>query len=159
MYLKITATITHTNISRKYIFSALKFKEIDIATQIKKEAHAADQFNKDVITHDETRISMGRDPIKIPSQEEQEQDKDWGSKYPDWQKMRWKMFKEPELLIQSIDEPYSIASKAAIANRSIAVTSQQGEEAKKEGAEVKKQEQKAKAPLPKAVVALGANSK
>lgn len=29
MYLKITATITHTNISRKYIFNALKFKEID----------------------------------------------------------------------------------------------------------------------------------
>jgi hypothetical protein len=93
---------------------------------------------------------MGRDPIKIPSQEEQEQDEDWGSKYPDWQKMRWKMFKEPELLIQSIDEPYTLASKAAIANRSTAVTSQQGEEAKKEGAEVKKQEQKAKAPLPKA---------
>lgn len=29
MYLKITATITQTNISTKYIFNALKFREID----------------------------------------------------------------------------------------------------------------------------------
>lgn len=29
MYLKITATSTQTNISRKYIFNALKFSEMD----------------------------------------------------------------------------------------------------------------------------------
>jgi hypothetical protein len=128
----------------------LKFKEIDISTQIKKEAHYADQFNKDIVTHDEARIAMGRDPIELPSQEEQENDQDWGSRYPDWQKMRWKMFKEPELLIQSIDEPYSLVSKAAIANRSLGVTAQQAQEATADIEKVKKEKQKTKTSLPKA---------
>jgi hypothetical protein len=116
----------------------LKFKEIDITTQIKKEAHYADQFNKDILYHDEARISMGREPIVIPSQEEQEKDLDWASKYPEWAKMRWKMFKEPELLIQSIDEPYSLAAKAALSNRSVGMTQTEGTRSTKETAAAEK---------------------
>jgi hypothetical protein len=111
----------------------LKFREIDIATQIKKEAHYADQFNKDVVTHDEARISMGRDPIIVPTMEEQQANADLGEKYPDWNKMRWKMFEEPKLLIQAIDEPFSLAAKAAVANKSIGMTEEQAGQAAKEG--------------------------
>lgn len=123
----------------------LKFKEIDIDTQIKKEAHYADQFNKDLITHDEARTKTGSDPIKIPSQEEQEFDQDWESKYPEWHKMRWKMFEEPKLLIQALDEPYSLVAKAAKANSSIGVTGEQVQEATSDQQAVIKQKQDADA--------------
>lgn len=95
----------------------LKFKEIDVELKIKKEAHYADQFNKDMITWDEARIGVGLEPIPIPSQKEIESDQDLSEQYPEWYKTRWKLFEEPKILMQSIDEPYSkLAKDVAKAN-------------------------------------------
>lgn len=91
----------------------LFFKEIDIDAQVKKEAHYADQFAKDMITLDEARIAQGREPILIPSAEEVESGSDTPDKFPDWNRMRWKLFQLPTLLIQAIDEPWSPAAKAS----------------------------------------------
>jgi ribosomal protein L37AE/L43A len=100
----------------------LKFKEIDVDAQIKKENHHADLFEKDILNHDEARIRMGLEPWVIPTPEEVQNRTDTPDNFPEWNKSRWKMFKEPELLIQSIDEPYSPAALAASQNNSLGVT-------------------------------------
>lgn len=127
----------------------LKFKEIDIEAQIKKEAHYADQFNKDLVSWDEARIKIGLDPILVPSPEEAENGTDNPEQYPEWHKTRWKLFEEPKLLMQSIDEPYSLAAKAAVANNSIGVTGQQATDAgnEKKEQEVALEKEKAKAKI------------
>lgn len=127
----------------------LKFKEIDIEAQIKKEAHYADQFNKDLVSWDEARIKIGLDPILVPSPEEAENGTDNPEQYPEWHKTRWKLFEEPKLLMQSIDEPYSLAAKAAVANNSIGVTGQQATDAgnEKKEQEVAMEKEKAKAKI------------
>jgi hypothetical protein len=101
----------------------LKFKEIDIDAQIKKEAHLADQFNKDVITHDEGRRRMGYEPIIIPTPEEIDNEQDIAANFPEWHKTRWKMFEMPKLLIQALDEPYSPISRALAKDNSVSMTS------------------------------------
>ena len=101
----------------------LKFKEIDIDAQIKKEAHLADQFNKDLITHDESRRRMGYEPLVIPTPEEIETGADVAENYPEWHKTRWKMFEMPKLLIQALDEPYSPIAKALAKDNSVSMTS------------------------------------
>lgn len=132
----------------------LKFKEIDIEAQIKKEAHYADQFAKDVLTWDEARTKIGYDPIIVPTPEEAENGNDNPDLYPEWHKTRWKLFEEPKLLIQSIDEPYSLAAKAAVANNSIGVTGQQaqesGDEKKQLEVDLEKEKTKAKVAVAKA---------
>lgn len=107
----------------------LKFKEIDLDHQIKKEAHYADQFNKDIITLHEARAGIGRQPFSIPTPDESENDPEISSKYPEWYATRWKLIGEPTVLIQSIDEPYSPAAKAAAAARSTEITESGNEEA------------------------------
>lgn len=141
----------------------LKFKEIDIEAQIKKEAHYADQFNKDMITWDEARTKIGFDPIIVPTPEEAENGTDHPEAYPEWHKTRWKLFKEPELLIQSIDEPYSLAAKMAVMNNSIGLTGQQAkestEEKKKQEVDLEKEKTKAKVAVAKAKPAPKATSR
>lgn len=100
----------------------IKFKEVDLDYQIKKEAHYADQFNKDMISQDEGRMKIGLEPIRMPSPDEIESEQDLSMKYPGWYKTRWKLFEEPKLLIQALDEPYSMAAKAAAMSRSTSTT-------------------------------------
>lgn len=97
----------------------LKFKEIDIDAQIKKQAHYTDQFNKDTITHDEARRFMGFEPIEMPDPEESRAGTVDLSQYPEWMKTRWVMFDRPKLLIQALDEPYSPVSQAVATDNSI----------------------------------------
>lgn len=67
IYLKITATITHTNISKKYIFNALKFKEIDskIVLFIKNIIGATKMVMQTQIT---AKIMVGAVNLKIKYQ-------------------------------------------------------------------------------------------
>ena len=127
----------------------LKFKEIDLEYQIRKEAHYADQFNKNVITHHEARMGAGRQPIRFPTAEEIESDPDISSKYPEWFATYWKLIDEPKSLIQSMDEPYTATAKAAAASPSTSVTSSQVAEAGEEKKEVEKELIKAR-PTPAA---------
>lgn len=91
----------------------LKFREIDQEAKVKKESHAADLFTKDIITHDEARQRLGLEPLKLPTFDEVQEGTDEPDQYPEWSRMRWKLFEEPKLLIQAMDEPYSAAAKAA----------------------------------------------
>ena len=107
----------------------LKFKEIDVDAQIKKEAHNADQFIKGAITHDELRTRDGNEPITIPTRQEMDSEIDTADKYPEWHKMYWKLFEEPKLLIQALDEPFSPTAKAIARSQSLEPTSADMEEA------------------------------
>lgn len=100
----------------------LKFHEIDIDKRIKLETHAADMYMKHGTTHDELRISQGKEPLQIPDGTEATDDP---KAFPDWSKTFWKLIEEPKALIQAMDEPYSAASKAAAENKATAVDPQQ----------------------------------
>jgi len=131
----------------------MKFKEIDVDAQIKKENHYADLFDKDVIDHDEARRGTGREPLEIPTRDEIESEEDTAIKYPQWHRMRWKLFKEPELLIQSLDEPWSAAARATAKN-SLTELSQKdieevGKEKNKQEIELEKERSKAKVAVAK----------
>lgn len=100
----------------------LKFKEIDIEQQIKREAHIVDQFNKHAVTWPEVRERMGLEPILVPSIDEVQAGTDTPDKYPEWNNTWWKLFRLPELLIQALDEPWSPAAKAAARDNSLPMT-------------------------------------
>lgn len=100
----------------------LKFKEIDTNDKIKKEAHAADLFSKDIVTHDEARRTLGLEPLKLPSAEEVQSEQDLAVTYPEWARTRWKLFEEPKLLIQALDEPYTAASIAVAKNNATSIS-------------------------------------
>lgn len=81
----------------------LEFREVDIDKQVKIENQAADMFNKNAITWDEMRRDIGRDPIAIPDDPETTD----RTQYPEWFNTHWKLFQEPEKLINAGDESYS----------------------------------------------------
>ena len=100
----------------------LQFREIDLEMQIRKESHAADQFQKNTITWDEARNRMGLEPIRIPSPEEVENGTDTLDQFPEWNRINFKLFDMPKVLAQSIDEPWSPAAKAAAKDNSLGIT-------------------------------------
>jgi hypothetical protein len=119
----------------------LRFKEIDLDAQIKIANHYADLFTKNVLTFDEARrLGPQLEPIRMPSPDEFDSGKDLSAEYPEWHRTHWKLFEEPKLLIQAIDEPYSPTAKAIARANSLSVSqgdldeSQEGadEQAKKE---------------------------
>jgi hypothetical protein len=132
----------------------LKFKEIDVDSQIKKENHAADLFAKDIIDHDESRRRIGLEPWIIPNPDEVESETDTPESFPQWHKSRWKMYQLPTLLIQSMDEPWSPTAKAAAADSSLPVTTKSNEESanerNKQEVDLEKEKTKAKVAVAKA---------
>lgn len=110
----------------------LKFKEIDLDHQIKKENHHADLFAKNAITIHEARIGMGRQPFDIPTSLEAQEIEDLAEQFPEWHSTFWKLIDEPKALIQAVDEPFTPAAKAAAASRSTSVTETQRVEAGEE---------------------------
>ena len=130
----------------------LKFKEIDIDAQIKKETHMADQFAKDMITHDEGRRRIGYEPLIIPTPEEIENEQDTAESFPEWNKTRWKMFEMPKLLIQALDEPYSPIARALAKDNSVSMTSSDFSETGRQQEQRDLDLVKAKKPDPKPVV-------
>ena len=125
----------------------IKFKEIDIEQQIKREAHIVDQFNKHAVTWPELRKRMGYQPILMPSAEEVQAGADTPDLYPEWNQTYWKLFRLPELLVQSIDEPWSPAARASAADNSLPMTEQGNKKSTEEQQqyEVNIEKEKAKA--------------
>lgn len=111
---------------------ALKFREIDLDYQIKKENHMGDLYNKNIVSFHEARMGIGKQPMRIPSAAEIESDPDISDKYPEWFATFWKLIDEPKSLISSMDEPYTAAAKAAAASRSTTVTPAQVSESNSE---------------------------
>lgn len=98
---------------------SLKFKEIDVDAKIKKDNHYADLFNKNAISHDEMRIGMGLEPIELPTQEESRNGTDTSEKYRAWHRLNWKLFEEPKMMMQAMDEPWSLEARSAVNNPSL----------------------------------------
>lgn len=132
----------------------LKFKEIDIDAQIKKEAHHADQFAKDIVTWDEARTKIGYEPILVPTREEIDSEQDTAKKYPEWHKTRWKLFEEPKLIIQSLDEAWTPIAKAVSKSASLELSEgdivKAGEETKQKEKELEQEKAKGKIAVEKA---------
>lgn len=105
----------------------LYFAEIDIQNKMELEQHAVELWKNNGITYDEFRALLGYEPIIIP---EDPSDQDM-KKYPEWSMTYWKLIEEPTNMIRSSDEPYSPLALAAAESRSVAVTSQSLETAKK----------------------------
>jgi hypothetical protein len=116
----------------------LQFHEIDIENRIEQEKHSIEVFKANGLTYSEFRTSLGREPIFIPD-DPNDQDP---AKYPEWHQTHWKLFHEPEQLIRSIDEAFTPQAKAAAEARSAAVTKGQLETSKKEQQEIEKKRQK-----------------
>jgi hypothetical protein len=132
----------------------LVFREIDTEAKIKKQSHAADLFAKDIITHDEARKELGLEPLRLPSFEDVQNGTDGAEQYPEWNRMRWKLFAEPQLLISASDEPFSPASIAAAKNPATAVAPEDideaGDKQNEQEMELEKEKTKAKIAVAKA---------
>lgn len=107
----------------------LQFNEIDIDSQIKLEAHSADQFDKHLITQDEARLRIGKEPLKIPTQEEAAEEEDLSVAFPDWHRTFFKLIQEPIELIKATKTSNSPAGQAAAANPNTSVSPEHNEEA------------------------------
>lgn len=118
----------------------LKFREIDVDAKIKKDNHLADLFQKNAISHDEMRTGMGFEPLEIPTREETRSGKDTEEKYRVWHRINWKLFDEPKMLIQAIDEPWSLEARAAAQNASIELGQAELNEAQAEQAKAVQRE-------------------
>lgn len=118
----------------------LQFNEIDLASKLETEKHFSEMFSANGLTWDEFRERLGEKPIDVP---EDPEDQD-PSKYPEWHKTNWKLFKEPENLIRAVDEPASPAAKQAAENRSLGTTTAQVQAAGEEQRVMKKEEAKIK---------------
>jgi len=120
---------------------SLRFKEIDLEAQIKVANHYTDLFTKNVITFDEARrLGPQLEPIEMPSPEEFDQGEDLSARYPAWHRTYWKLFEEPKLLIQAIDEPYSPAAKAVAKSNATTISQPDLDEAQAAGEEVAEKE-------------------
>lgn len=131
----------------------LKFKEIDLDYQIKKEEHYAEQFTKNIISHHEARTRAGLQPMRLPTAEEIDGDPNIAEKYPEWYGTNWKLIEEPKALIQAIDEPYSAGAIAAAANKNTDINSstmeEAGEKQMEHEVELEKEKGKAKVAIAK----------
>lgn len=100
---------------------SLSFYEIDLMNKIDKEKHAIELFKANGLTFDEFRTELGKEPILLP---ENPEDQDH-TKSPRWFNTYWKVFEEPTLLIKAIDEGYLASTYALASTPSSSVTSQQ----------------------------------
>ena len=102
----------------------LKFKEIDIEARQAKENHVVDMFLKNAITHDEMRQMMGLEPF---------QGEGWptANSKPrmfikgdgDFAKTNYGLIERDKVILQSLDEPGTDASKAETKSRTTANSS------------------------------------
>jgi hypothetical protein len=93
----------------------LKFKEIDIDAQIKKEAHMADQFAKNLVSQAEARLRVGYEPMQIPTTEDMESmdPTELQRKFPEWHQSFFKLIQEPLELIKAAGNAEANASSMA----------------------------------------------
>ncbi len=93
----------------------LKFKEIDIDAQIKKEAHMADQFAKNLVSQDEARLRVGYEPMRIPTSEDMDamEPSELQTTFQEWHKTFFKLIQEPLELIKSANNAEANAGSMA----------------------------------------------
>ena len=136
----------------------LKFKEIDIDAQIKKEAHMADQFAKNLVSQGEARLRVGYEPMRIPTSEDMEsmEPTELQTQFPEWHQTFFKLIQEPLELIKSANNPEANAASTA-AGKSPATAIQPGdvdeahEKKVEQEMEIEKERSKAKVASAKAI--------
>lgn len=99
----------------------LKFREIDIQTQLARENHLTDIFLKNVITHDEARMEMGRQPFLgdgWPTGTKKSQM--FGKGDGDWARTSYGMIERDKVILQALDEPGTDASQSEAKSRTTA---------------------------------------
>ncbi len=137
---------------------SLKFKEIDIDAQIKKEAHMADQFAKNLVSQDEARLRVGYEPMKIPTSEDMDASdpSELQTQFPEWHRTFFKLIQEPLELVKSANNAEANAgSMAAGKNPSTSVQPGDVDEAHEKKVdqemEIEKERSKAKIASAKAI--------
>jgi hypothetical protein len=106
----------------------LKFKEIDIDSQIRREAHMADQFAKNLVSQDEARLRIGLEPMAFPTPSEMEEMEpdEIQAKFKEWNHTFFKLIQEPLELIKAAAKPEATAASTA-AGKHPATTIQPGD--------------------------------
>lgn len=114
----IRELILESTFDQKDLFTAenkvlLKFNEIDLEARIKKENHYADIFIKNVITHPEMRIKCGLKPFEGEAWPTSNSKPRMFTKGDgDYAVTNYGLFERDKIILQSIDEPGTDASKA-----------------------------------------------
>jgi len=101
----------------------LKFKEIDFEARQAKENHLVDIFIKNAITHSEMRQMMGLEPFAgdgWPTGTKKSQMFSKGD--GDWSQTNYGLIERDKVILQSLDEPGTDASKAEAASRTKATS-------------------------------------
>lgn len=122
----ITELLAESDFSVSDLYSienivTLKFKEIDIETQMAKENHLTDLYLKNVLTHDEVRLGMGRQPFEgegWPTGTKKSQMFQKGE--GDWSRTNYGIIERDKVILQSLDEPGTDASAAEMKSRTTA---------------------------------------
>ena len=102
----------------------LKFKEIDFEARQAKENHYVDMFLKNAITHDEMRQLIGMEPFQgegWPTANSKPRMFTKGD--GDFSKTNYGLFERDKIILQSLDEPGTDASKSEMKSRTTANTS------------------------------------
>ena len=136
----------------------LKFKEIDIDAQIKKEAHMADQFAKNLVSQDEARLRVGYEPMRIPTSEDMDgmEPTELQTQFPEWHRTFFKLMQEPLELIKAANNAEANAGSMA-AGKNPATSVQPGdvdeahEKKVEQEMEIEKERSKAKVASAKAL--------
>jgi len=98
----------------------LKFKEIDFESRQAKENHFVDMFEKNAITHDEMRLELGYDPFEgegWPTSSNKAQMIRKGD--GDWARTNYGIIGRDKVILQSLDEPGTDASKSETKSRTV----------------------------------------
>jgi len=96
----------------------LKFKEIDFEARQAKENHVVDMFLKNAITHDELRQMIGLEPFQGEGwPTSNSKPKMFTKGDGDFSKTNYGLFERDKIILQSLDEPGTDASKAESGSR------------------------------------------
>lgn len=99
----------------------LKFKEIDLEARQAKENHLTDMALKNMITVDEARIDMGRQPFQGEGWPTGTSKKQMFAKGDgDFARTYYGLFDRDKIILQSLDEPGTEASQAEAKSRTTA---------------------------------------
>lgn len=102
----------------------IKFKEIDFEARQAKENHIADMFLKNVVTHDEMRQMIGLEPFQGEGwPTANSKPKMFTKGDGDFARTFYGLFDRDKVILQSLDEPGTDASKAEAKSRTSANTS------------------------------------
>jgi hypothetical protein len=95
---------------------SLQFKEIDIEARQAIENHYADLYDKNLITHDEARLGMGREVFQGSGWPTSKGNGGSGGSQ-DFSRTHYGLIGRDTIVLQSLDEPGTPASKSEVKSR------------------------------------------